>query len=81
MVDAMAPAEGGDPAADMAGALDMLESAVQGLPPEIQERARQHIEALRMIAEEGAAASAQTEPEAAPAEPAAPAAGDLGMMA
>lgn len=76
MVDAMAPNEGGDPMADLAGGLDMIEGAAAGLPSEIQEKMRTHIEALRALTEEAGAAGAMAEPQAeAPTEPPPPTAG------
>ena len=74
MVDA---AEGAaDPMADLAGALDMIEGAAAALPPEIQEKMRTHIEALRMLSEEAGAAVAGGEPQGEmAAEPPPPTAG------
>lgn len=83
MVEAMAPNDGEDPIADLAGALDMIEGAVAGLPPETQEKMRAHIEALRALAEEASAAVATEEPQREMVEPPPPTAGagDQGMMA
>lgn len=76
MVEAMAPNDQEDPIADMAGALDMIEGAVAALPPEVQEKARQHVEALRALTEEASVSVAQEEPERGAAEAPTPAAGN-----
>ena len=83
MVDAVGQ-EGGDPLAEMAGAIDAIEAASGGLPPEIQEKIRQHVEGLRGCMEEAGASAAPAEEASGPAGEAAPpmpGLGDLGMMA
>lgn len=83
-VDAMAPADQQDPVADMAGALDMIEGACSAMPPEVQEKMRTHIEALRSLTEEAGAAVAQGggAPPAAPEEaPPTPGPGEKGDLA
>lgn len=74
-VDAVTNADQQDPVADMAGALDMLEGACSAMPEEIQEKMRTHIEALRGLTEEAAAAKSQGGQEAPPQEAAGPEAG------
>ncbi len=82
MVEAMAPEDQQDPMADMAGALDMIEGACAGMPPEVQEKMRTHIEALRALTEEASAGLATEEPQREMVEPPPPTAGagDQGMM-
>lgn len=75
--------EGGDPLAEMAGAIDAIEAASGGLPPEVQEKIRQHVEGLRGCLEEAGASAAPAEEGAGPAGESAPpmaGLGDLGMM-
>lgn len=67
-----------DPVMDFQSGIEQAASAVEALPEEVRERARQHVEALRQIAEEAGAAASGAEaeaplPEAAPEGPEAPA--------
>jgi hypothetical protein len=83
-VEAMSPNDGQDPMADMQGALDMIDGACATMPPEIQEKMREHIEAIRALTEEaGAALATQPAPEReqVPPPPPTAGAGDQGMMA
>lgn len=66
-VEAMAPNDQQDPIAEMSGALDAIEGAAAGLPPEMQDKMRQHIEALRALTEEASTQVAQEQPQREPA--------------
>lgn len=61
-------AEGAPPAMDLEGALAGVEAALEGMPPEMAEEARSHVNAIREIASKdvGPAMAAEAEPPPGP---------------
>ena len=60
--------EGPNPAEGFENGLAMIESALEGAPPELAEQARQHLNALREIGAEMGAGGEESPPAPGPSE-------------